>query len=326
MDEDDEDEEEEGAGASAFTPRREEESFEASVLREAVRELRELRERGASASEGAARAPSSEWSAPTERARWSKVKKALRPTQAALGYDWCFYKMQQFTSEAAAQRYMDTKPVPYVQRGSKKYIVDHHHTLAALELSGFDVEITLEQVRSFDKTEQTLEGFWGYMEGRGWAFLRDENYNRIPIAKLPKTFNLSAFRNDVYRSMGGFARVFDVLKRGKELDDRLFFEFRWGYFFWIHRKGTRAPGARQPTSGARAHSRATSPARNRCVRALAGQAPAARLPAVRTAGVRDRLAGVFARRVRREGVERQRYHLPLPAGAALPVLQAGPSF
>jgi hypothetical protein len=36
-------------------------------------------------------------------------------------------------------------------------------------------------------------------------------------------FVLTAFRNDVYRSMGGFARVFDVLKRGKELDDRLFF-------------------------------------------------------------------------------------------------------
>ena len=35
--------------------------------------------------------------------------------------------------------------------------------------------------------------------------------------------------------MGGFARVYDVLKRGKELDDRLFFEFRWGFFFWIHR-------------------------------------------------------------------------------------------
>jgi hypothetical protein len=38
-----------------------------------------------------------------------------------------------------------------------------------------------------------------------------------------QVFVLGAFRNDVYRSMGGFARVFDVLKRGKELDDRLFF-------------------------------------------------------------------------------------------------------
>jgi hypothetical protein len=217
-----------------------------------------------------------------ERALWSKIKKSLRPTQAALGYDWCFYKMQQFTSEDAAQRYMDSKPVPYVQRGSKKYIVDHHHTLAALELSGFDVDITLEQVRSFDKTEQTLEGFWGYMEGRGWAFLRDENYNRIPIAKLPKNFALSAFRNDVYRSMGGFARVFDVLKRGKELDDRLFFEFRWGYFFWIHRKGATAVFyARQLRFSSCAMSS------RRLVWAVAGQAAAARLPALRAAGVGD---------------------------------------
>jgi hypothetical protein len=173
-------EEDEDASADADA---EEESFEASILmREAT--ARSAATRAAAAAQRAA--PSSEWSAPTERARWSKVKKALRPTQAALGYDWCFYKLQQFTSEAAAQRYMDSKPVPYVQRGSKKYIVDHHHTLAALELSGFDVDITLEQVRSFDKTEQTLEGFWGYLEGRGWAFLRDENYNRIPIVKLPK--------------------------------------------------------------------------------------------------------------------------------------------
>jgi hypothetical protein len=41
-----------------------------------------------------------------------------------------------------------------------------------------------------------------------------------------QVFVLTAFRNDVYRSMGGFARVFDVLKRGKELDDRLFFGAR----------------------------------------------------------------------------------------------------
>jgi len=128
---------------------------------------------------------------------------------------------------------MDGKPVPYVQRGSKKYIVDHHHTLVALELSGLDVDITLEQIRSFDKAEQSLEGFWGYLEGRGWAFLRDEQYARIPIDSIPKTFAISAFRNDVYRSMGGFARVYGVLKRGKELDDRLFFEFRWGYMFWL---------------------------------------------------------------------------------------------
>jgi len=130
--------------------------------------------------------------------------------------------------------------------GKNKYVVDHHHTLAALELfcnsTGADVVITMERIRSFDKNEQnslTEEAFWGLMEGKGWAFLRDENYNRSAVGSIPKDFTLCSFRNDVYRSMGGFARVYDVLKRGKELEDLLFFEFRWGFFFWLHRNGAR---------------------------------------------------------------------------------------
>ena len=203
-----------------------EETFEAKLLREAIARASAVDEKPAEA----------------ERVKWSKIKDRLRPTQAALGYDWCFYKLKNLISEAAAQRYMDSKPVPYVQRGKNKYVVDHHHTLAALELftrsTGCDVTITLERIRSFDKTEQnslTDEAFWGLMEGKGWAFLRDENYNRSSTGSLPKDFALSSFRNDVYRSMGGFARVYDVLKRGKELEDLLFFEFRWGFFFWLHR-------------------------------------------------------------------------------------------
>lgn len=128
------------------------------------------------------------------------MKRKLRPTQAALGWDWVFYKLGNFTSEVTrptlgvgfpacaaasacsaalpspsrrapltfvsapaqseAQHYMAQKPVPYVQRGDRKYIVDHHHTLVALELSGYDPEITMEQVRSFDKNEQSIEAFW----------------------------------------------------------------------------------------------------------------------------------------------------------------------
>ena len=36
--------------------------------------------------------------------------------------------------------------------------------------------------------------------------------------------------------MGGFARVHRVLKRPKNLESRLFFEFKWGYFFYVHRE------------------------------------------------------------------------------------------
>lgn len=174
--------------------------------------------------------------------RWSKVRDALRPTQAALGFDWVFYKLKNFTSADAAQRYMDAKPVPYVLRGGKLFIVDHHHTLVALDLfcrsTGADPYVTLEQIRSFDQagdSSLSAAAFWGFMEGKGWAFLRDAAYNRTPTERLPLDFVLSSFRNDVFRSMGGFARVFGLLRRGKELDDTLFFEFRWGYLFWLHR-------------------------------------------------------------------------------------------
>jgi len=164
-------------------------SFEAKLLKEAI---------------ARSQLSTQEEKAPeVERVRWSKVREKLRPTQSALGYDWCFYKLKNFTSEAAAQRYMDSKarpasrpaaptagadfpplaqPVPYVQRGKNKYVVDHHHTLAALELfcksTETDLYVTMERIRQFDKSEQnslTDEAFWGVMEGKGWAFLRDEN-------------------------------------------------------------------------------------------------------------------------------------------------------
>jgi hypothetical protein len=74
--------EEEGSPASAPEEEEDEDdSFEASVLREAVA-ARDMAARASALAQQ--RAPSSEWSAPTERARWSKVKKQLRPTQAAL--------------------------------------------------------------------------------------------------------------------------------------------------------------------------------------------------------------------------------------------------
>ena len=73
-----------------------EETFEARLLREAIQRASAVDEKPMEA----------------ERVKWSKVKERLRPTQAALGYDWCFYKLKNFTSEAAAQRYMDSKVRP----------------------------------------------------------------------------------------------------------------------------------------------------------------------------------------------------------------------
>ena len=34
------------------------------------------------------------------------------------------------------------------------------------------------------------------MEGRGWAFMRNENYERLNYTQLPTRFALEDFRND----------------------------------------------------------------------------------------------------------------------------------
>jgi hypothetical protein len=171
---------------------------------------------------------------PTVTKKWSEIKKVARPSQTACGWDWTFYKLSNFSSEDTAQAYMETKPVPAVKYQGLYYVVDHHHTLAALELSGWDVKVTIEEIYQFED-DLSEDGFWGIMEGKGWSFCRDENYKRLERKDIPQNFELSSFRNDVFRSLGGFARKFGILKRGKSLEDRLFFEFQWGYFFWLHR-------------------------------------------------------------------------------------------
>uniref|UniRef100_A0A7S3F356 ParB-like nuclease n=1 Tax=Prasinoderma singulare TaxID=676789 RepID=A0A7S3F356_9VIRI len=179
---------------------------------------------------------------PTHREVWTVARERCRPTQAALGWDWALSKMAKCADASSAQKYMDRKPVPYVTRGDGlMYVLDHHHTLAALELSGWeDVEVTFELVYEFDEgvlDTSNNDLFYGFLSGKGWTYLLDEQYQPISWRELPTGFDLRLYRNDLYRSMGGFCRKYGVLERGTTLEDRLFFEFRWGYLFWLNRNG-----------------------------------------------------------------------------------------
>jgi len=172
---------------------------------------------------------------PTVVSKWSKVKDSLRPTQTALGYDWVLYKMKNLIDEDAAQSYLNRKPVPAVKRGDFYYVIDHHHTLAALEASGWDVKVTIVVVQDVPEDLAPLEFFWSFMEKRGMSFIRNPDFTHATVDQLPLTFNMRDYHNDIYRSMGGFARLNNVLKRPSNLQARLFFEFKWGYFFYLHR-------------------------------------------------------------------------------------------
>jgi len=169
-----------------------------------------------------------------EKARWIDARAEFRPTQVALGWDWTFYKLSNFKDVESATAYMARKPIPYVKYRGLKYVVDHHHTLAALNLAGWDIDVYMEEIFEYDD-DLTEEMFWGIMEGKGWSFCVDQDYQRLPPSAIPTSFELTAFRNDIFRSLGGFARKAKLLKRGKMLEEKLFFEFQWGYFFWLHR-------------------------------------------------------------------------------------------
>jgi len=171
---------------------------------------------------------------PSVRKRWSKLKEIIHPTQTALGWDWVLFKMKNLTTEEDAQKYLNRKPVPAVKRGEIYYIVDHHHTLCALEASGWDVKVTIVVIMEVPEDLSTIDQFWVFMEHRGWSFVRNSDYTKGSFSQLPSGFDINGYHNDIYRSMGGFARVYNVLVRPKNLEARLFFEFKWGYFFYTH--------------------------------------------------------------------------------------------
>ena len=107
----------------------------------------------------------------------------------------------------------------------------------------------MEEIFDYDD-DLTEEMFWGIMEGKGWSFCVDQDYGRLPPSAVPTRRHLSwytsAFRNDIFRSLGGFARKAKLLKRGKMLEEKLFFEFQWGYFFLASSKRRVHALARRP--------------------------------------------------------------------------------
>jgi hypothetical protein len=103
------------------------------------------------------------------------------------------------------------------------------------------VDVTLEEIASVPDSADE-DAFWGQMETNGWAFLADAgaHYKAIRYTALPKTFALEGFDNDVFRSLAGFAREHGLIKRGKSLDEKAFFEFHWAFFFRIFGDGAGA--------------------------------------------------------------------------------------
>jgi len=198
--------------------------------------------------------------------KWKNLKPLLRPTQAQVGFAWIQYKLDRdFTSSKEAQSAMDGSPTPaVVGPGTLLYVVDDHHTLSALDFSGYeDTKVTISVL--CDLRHLPEQDFWQSLSKQNLVFLANHpagqpNALPLPISykDLPSSFSFAksvSFSDDPWRALAGFSRKVKraadpapacsgndgnycqrCMLRGCVDGYRMqgssvpFFEFRWSYF------------------------------------------------------------------------------------------------
>jgi len=195
--------------------------------------------------------------------KWKNLKPLMRPTQAQVGYAWIAYKLKKdFTSSSNAQKEMDSSVTPVVLGpGPAVYIVDDHHTLSALDYSGYsDTKVTLNII--CDKRSVAVEEFWRSLQSENLAYLAAHPVGKpdvlptpITYSQLPSTFSFTdttkSLSDDPWRSLAGYSRKVNALSPPAQTcsssDDSYcercmfrgcssggggvsYFEFRWAYF------------------------------------------------------------------------------------------------
>ena len=197
---------------------------------------------------------------------WADLQALVSPTQSDVGYAWVARKVSKdFGSAKDAQSQMDDSPLPVILGPTEAtsasvglYIVDDHHTLAALDYSGFD-DVTVSVVVQCDWRALPEDVFWANMN-HNYVYGLARNPGNLsalpqpladPRVDLPSAFAFTAsggtaFGDDPFRSLAGFVRKVqnssctdDESKYCERGFDRVcdaggggipFFEFMWAYY------------------------------------------------------------------------------------------------
>jgi hypothetical protein len=162
---------------------------------------------------------------------------------------------------------INTKVAPAVigpsPDGPRIYIVDDHHTLCALDYSGFkDVTVIFNIL--CDKRDWSYDDFWASLARQNLAYLGahpsnggvDSLANKINWDQVPTYFSFTkkdkSLADDPWRSLAGYSRKVesDSCPKDNKRCNRCmyrgckdgtqdsgsgvaFFEFRWGYFMTV---------------------------------------------------------------------------------------------
>ena len=103
------------------------------------------------------------------RIAWAELQPHLRPTQRTVGAAWVAHKVDRhFSSRKDAQATLDASPVPVALASNGTYLLDRHHTLAALDWSDHtDAEVTVFVSCALGGADDV----WRELARRGWAYL-----------------------------------------------------------------------------------------------------------------------------------------------------------
>lgn len=201
--------------------------------------------------------------------KWSNLKPLVKPTQSGVGWAWVTYKLNKsFGSSSDAQSEMDDSPTPVaIGPDGHYYVVDDHHTLSALDYSGYDeTSVTLNVICDKRQENYSMADFFADLSAQGLCYLGAHPKGKpnglpelIPYTALPKDFSFtpdhSSFADDRWRALAGFSRKVTEVEgfpkcgsnddkncercfyRGCGHDGQAasgkgvpFFEFQWAYF------------------------------------------------------------------------------------------------
>ncbi len=107
----------------------------------------------------------------------------------------------------------------------KYYILDHHHMVLALELSGHE-HAYCKVMKDLSTVEPKI--FWKKMSQARWIHPYDENGKKKPVTEIPK--RVQDLKDDPYRSLAACVREKQVFKK----TFAPYAEFEWADFFRKH--------------------------------------------------------------------------------------------
>ena len=147
---------------------------------------------------------------------------ALYPTQMTLGMREVREKRRHWREAGHKTKFLGAHLIPVVEGPKgRHYVIDHHHLARALHEEGI-TEIAVTVTARLGKLDK--DGFWTYLDNRGWVHPYDEQGRRCDYAALPR--RVSKLTDDPYRSLAGELRR----AGGYAKDTTPFSEFLWADF------------------------------------------------------------------------------------------------